>query len=136
MKSLTRISVFQSSCRVRYGFRLLATVLAEREPEFREIIRELYGAVDVDWTALYTALFEERGWTLRPDVSFQDLNLMLSTAAEGMALRALIDPTGIIDEKTRTSLLGKLALIIMLTCVDPGDGMGVEQVARKFTATD
>lgn len=111
-------------------------MLAEREPEFREIIRELYGAVDVDWTALYTALFEERGWTLRPDVSFQDLNLMLSTAAEGMALRALIDPTGIIDEKTRTSLLGKLALIIMLTCVDPGDGMGVEQVARKFTATD
>lgn len=112
---------------------LLATVLAEREPEFREIVRELYGAVDIGWTALYTELFAERGWKLRPDVSFQDLNLMLSTAAEGMALRALIDPTGIIYEKSRTSLLGKLALVIMLTCVDSGDGMGVEQIARKFT---
>ena len=72
----------------------------------------------------------------RQGVSFQDLTVMLSTAAEGMALRAMVDPTGIIDMQARTSLLGKLALALMLSCVDPGDGMPLEQIAKAFTPPD
>jgi hypothetical protein len=115
---------------------LLASVLADREPEFGDVVREQYESVDRSWTALYEELFAERGWKLRPGLTFQDLNLMLSTAAEGMALRALTDATGIIDLQARTSLLGTLALALTISCVDPGDGMSLEEVARVFTPPD
>ena len=114
----------------------MASILAEREPDFGDVVRGAYASVDTNWTELYEALFAERGWTLRPDVSFQDLTVMLSTAAEGMAIRAMVDPTGIIDVQARTSLLGKLALALMLSCVDPEDGMPLEQVAQTFTPPD
>lgn len=115
---------------------LLAAVLAEREPELQQVLMDMYQAVDKSWTALYEALFEERGWKLRPGLSFQDLNLMLSTAAEGMALRSLVDPTGIIDKEARTSLLGTLSLALTISCVDPGDGYSLEELVRALTAPD
>lgn len=115
---------------------LLAAVLAEREPEIRDILRTVYGWVDTSWTELYESLFSEKGWQLRPGLTFQDLNLMLSTAAEGMAIRGLIDQQGIIDIDRRRSLLGTLALAVMLACVDPGDGMTLEQAGQVFTSPE
>ncbi len=117
-----------------FRMELLAAVLSEREPELRDVLLEMYAVIDQSWTGLYQRLFEERGWKLRPGLTYRDINLMLATAAEGMALRALVDPTGIIDTEAKTSLLGKLSLALLVSCLDPGDGLSLEDIVRSSTS--
>lgn len=111
---------------------LLAAVLAQREPEIQQVLAENYANVDSSWTDLYKSIFETRGWKLRPGITYQDLNLILATAAEGMALRCLIDTAGIIDEEKKTSLLGTLALALVISVVDPGDGRSMESEVSEM----
>lgn len=111
---------------------LLAAVLADREPDLRQILSEIYEQVDKSWTGLYQTVLSKRGWKLRPGMSFQEFNLILSAAAEGMALRTLVDTTGIIDQTSGTSVLGKLSLAMVVACIDTGDGLSLEDLVNQF----
>jgi hypothetical protein len=115
-----------------FRMELMAAALVEREPAFRELLADTYSAVDESWTGIYRSMFETRGWELRPGITFQDVNLMLSTAAEGMALRSMVSSEGLMDHETRTSLLGKMALALLLSCVETGEGLSLEQAATKL----
>lgn len=114
---------------------LLAAVISDRDPEIHAILDGIYKAVDDQWIDLYKSIFAVRGWALRSDVTFEDLNLMLSTAAEGMALRALISPAGIVDSGTKDNLLAKLGLGLIASCVDTGDGLSLQALVERLPAS-
>lgn len=112
---------------------LIAAALAEREPDLRKIMTNINSVVDANWTETYQAVIEARGLTLRPGITPDDLNLMLSTAAEGMALRMLISEEGLVDDVARTSMLGKVTLAVLYACIDPGDGRTLEEAVTSVT---
>jgi hypothetical protein len=114
-----------------WRLQLITAALAEQHPKLRDVQVKTYDDVDSSWIRVYDQLFLAAGWKLRPGVTMQDLNLMLSTAAEGAALRALITPKGVIDHVAKTSILGKLALALVVACIDPGDGLTLEERATQ-----
>jgi hypothetical protein len=119
-----------------WRLQLVALACAEKYDDLRPVLLETYSEVDRSWIALYEQVFAARGWRLRPGLEMKDLNIMLSSAAEGMALRALVDPQSVIDDVERTSALGDLALALILSCVDDGSGRTLDDAVRFATADD
>ena len=62
---------------------------------------------------------------------------MLAALADGLALRALADPTArVVDHDQRRCLLGTASLALIAGCLehpDHSDGLSLEQVVRALT---
>lgn len=100
-----------------YRFQLVSAATATSDPVLQAALRQMYDVIVQAWTATYEATISSLGLHLRPDVSMDDLANMLAAVAEGLGLRMLAgaDAT-ILDESARTSLLGKAALAIIVSC--------------------
>ena len=118
-----------------YRFQLIAATTVDRDPVVREAVREMYETVTAAWVAVYRTALEERRLKLRPGVTIEDLTHILSALAEGLALRMLSDPeTRVVDREAETSLLGTAGVALFCACIDPGDGLTVEELLNAALA--
>jgi hypothetical protein len=119
-----------------YRVSIIGSAMADRDTRAREVVTQTYQLLLDSWKKLYIETIESRGLTLRPDVSVDDLANMLAALADGIGLRIIAerDNVNLIDHAKRQSLLGKAAMALMVSCVDAGDGLSLEDVVRMFTA--
>lgn len=107
--------------------------LIVNNPKARETISKLYTDVLKAWGDTYAGLLDGRGMRLRPDTSLDDLAVILTAVADGLAMRALVDgPDCVMDREARTSLLGTAAFALLAAFVDPGDGRTVRQIVDEL----
>ena len=116
-----------------YRLSLIAAATAERDTTARQAMGEMYHILHGTWRELYDRTLRTRGMRLRPDISIDDVAVLLSAMTEGLRLRMTSDPTTqIVDAERQRSLLGLGALALIAGCVDPGDGRPVEDVAAEL----
>lgn len=117
---------------VSFQVQMIAASFAERDPVVRQSLKQVYELVTHNWSHVYAMVLESLGAQLRPGLTLVDFTNMLTAAAEGFALRLLADPDAkIINRNARTSLLGTLAIGLLMSCIDLGDGLSVEDAARS-----
>jgi hypothetical protein len=121
-----------------YRVSVIGSAMADRDARAREMVTQTYRLLLDSWKQLYTETIEARGFRLRPDVSVDDLANMLAALADGIGLRLITTPGdgSLIDHENHRSLLGKAALALVASCIDAGDGLGLEEVVRLFTAEE
>ncbi|MFI1394665.1 hypothetical protein [Streptomyces sp. NPDC020681] len=120
---------------VRLGLALMTA--AEGDDEVTRIISTVYEDYLGSWKKLYSAVIRERGLRLRKGLTLDDLANALSTATDGMTLRAIGDPAaGVVDHDNKRSLMGTVALAVIHSFLEPDDdasGLTLEQaVAARF----
>ncbi|MGH3930059.1 MAG: hypothetical protein ACRDTF_08800 [Pseudonocardiaceae bacterium] len=112
-------------------FLFLFTALVDRDPVIGDAIRRVYSNITKAWGAVYAEAFRIYDLKLRPGLSMDSFTVMLSAAAEGLALRSIGDrETPVRDVGRRVSLLGTAVLAFLVACVDPGDGRTLEEAAN------
>jgi hypothetical protein len=117
-----------------YRISLIAAATSGRDSTASEAMSETYRVVGESWSAVYRKTMEARSLRLRPGVTLDDVTDMLTALADGVGLRLISDPNAnLIDHEHQQSLLGKAALAIVVSCVDPGDHNSLEDLARMFT---
>ena len=114
---------------------VIGSAMADRDARAREMVAQTYQILLASWKQLYIDTIEARGLTLRPDISIDDLANMLAAMADGIGLRLIAerDDTNLIDHAKRRSLLGKAAMALVVSCVDAGDGLSLDELVRLFT---
>lgn len=118
-----------------YRFQLIAATTVNRDPVVQQAIKEMYATVTEAWATVYEEGMRNLGLTLRPGVTIEDITHILSALAEGLALRLMSDPDAkVVDEETQTSLLGTAGVALFCACVDPGDGLTVEELLNAATS--
>jgi len=116
-----------------YRLSLIAAAVADRDTTARMAIGEMYQTLHRTWRELYDRTLSTRGMRLRPDITLDDVAILLSAMIEGLRLRMTADPdTPILDAERQRSLLGIGVLGLIAGCVDPGDGRPVEAVAADL----
>lgn len=95
-------------------------------------LADMYKAIGDTWTPIYAGVLRSLGAELRPGFTIDDLTCILTAVSEGLQLRMLGDPNcPVIDHGQRTTLLGKAALAMFLSCVDHfGDGKSLEELVN------
>ena len=107
--------------------------LAVGDPAARTAACNMYADVLQAWGETYRRLLDGRRMQLRPDAKLNELAIILSAVAEGLAMRALVEGTrNIMDDQARTSLLGTTALALLLACVDQGDGRSMRDLVNEL----
>lgn len=97
--------------------------LAAHDAAVATAITLVYDQFQKMWSATYRQFLERNGFVLRPDISVDELTIILTAVSEGLTLRALAEgPARVMDDEKRTSLLGVVTMALLLTCVDAGDG--------------
>jgi hypothetical protein len=128
------ITMLLTSPMFRLG--LIAAAGAEGDPVIREAISERRGEVGPVWRQWCEELVRSRGLRIRPGVTMDDCVVLLSALADGLAMRALADPsTRVLDNDGRPSLLGAGALALIsgwLDRTDREDGRSLEQSVRDL----
>ena len=83
------------------------------------------------WREWCAEFLQSRGLRIRPGVTIEDCVVLLSALADGVAMRALADPsTRALDSDGRPSLLGLGALALVAGCLertDRDDSRSLEQ---------
>ncbi|SEG89638.1 hypothetical protein SAMN05216223_120150 [Actinacidiphila yanglinensis] len=120
---------------VRLGLALMTA--AEGDEEVTRIISAVYEDYLGSWKKLYDTVLRERHLRLRRGLTLDDLANALSAASDGMTLRAIGDPAAaVVDHDARSSLMGTVALAVILAFLEPDDdagGLTLEQaVAARF----
>lgn len=114
-------------------FKILVTAFADRDPVVAEALSAVYREITEAWRPVYAELFRTRGQRLRPELSLDDLTVILTAVCEGLTLRTIGDrSTSVLDHERRRSLLGTAALGLMLAFVDPGDGQTLQEAADRM----
>ncbi len=115
-----------------FRLQLMATALADRDPELRASLKSTYNTVDEQWGAVYA-----RRWPPRDPVPsglpLGDVHQPFTAVAEGLAMRLMVEPdkSSILDRDARRSLLGTVALALVAMCaVREGDGRSLEDAIR------
>ncbi|MBX6389903.1 MAG: hypothetical protein IRZ08_13060 [Frankia sp.] len=126
----THITVTRRTSAIRS--QLIGAAMAERDELVRATLQEMYQVAGDAWLASYAEAIAARGMTLRPGLTLEDVNTILTAVTEGMQLRLMVDPDdGLIDHERRTSLLGTAALALIAACFDHfGDGLSLEEAVR------
>jgi hypothetical protein len=107
------------------------------DEEVKQAISAMYADYLGSWKQLYADVLRQRGLRLRPGLTLDDLANALSTATDGMILRAIGDPgSGVVDYGKQRSLMGTVALAIVHAFLEPEEeasGVSLEQaVAWRF----
>lgn len=114
-------------------FQFFVTAFADHDPVVATALSAVYREVTESWRVVYDEIFDARGLTLRPGLSFDDFTVILTAVAEGLALRMIGDrAASVLDHERRRSLLGTAALALMIAFVDPGDGETLEETADRM----
>ncbi|HEY2579984.1 MAG TPA: hypothetical protein VGI74_27040 [Streptosporangiaceae bacterium] len=112
---------------------LVAAAQAEGDPVIGEAISGRHQANSVLWGDFLEEFLQARGLRLRRGVTLEDCLGLLAAVADGLALRALADPSAhIIDRTRRQSLFGTAVLVLIAGCLEPadhGDGRSLEEAA-------
>ena len=98
---------------------LIAAAEAEGDAIVREAIAERNQQNGALWREFYEKFLQARGLKLRPGVTIDEVVLLLSAIADGLALRALADPDGVIDHQQHRSLLSLAAFSVIASCAVP-----------------
>jgi hypothetical protein len=118
---------------------LIAAAGAEGDPVIREAVAERRGEIGPLWRQWCEELVRSRGLRIRPGVRMDDCVVLLSALADGLAMRALADPsTSALDHEGQPSLLGVGALALIsgwLERADHEDGRSLEQSVRDLLAS-
>lgn len=107
------------------------------DQEVKRAISAMYEDYLGSWKELYADVLRQRGLRLRPGLTLDDLANAISTATDGMILRAIGDPRSrVVDYGRQRSLMGTVALAIVHAFLEPEDeasGLSLEQaVAWRF----
>jgi hypothetical protein len=103
---------------------LIAAAEAEGDPVIREAISERHGEARPGWRKLCEDFLRSRDLRMRPGITMDDCIVLLSALADGLAMRALADPsTRALDHDGQRSLLGVGALALVAGCLQ-GAGRG------------
>jgi hypothetical protein len=102
---------------------LIASAEAEGDSVIRDAIAGRRGEVGPVWQQWCAEFLQSRGLRIRPGVTIEDCVALLSALADGLAMRALADPsTRALDRDGQPSLLGLGALALVAGCLDRADG--------------
>jgi hypothetical protein len=116
-------------------FVLLSMGVGMLDEDGQTVASHFYAMANEAWSGVYQRALERRGLKLRPDVSIDEFTNVLTALANGISLRAVGEHgAGVIDHDAKESLLGKAALMIAAACIDPGDGLGLEEAAGMVLA--
>jgi hypothetical protein len=103
---------------------LIAAAEAEDDPVISEAISERHGEARPLWRKSCEDFLRSRDLRIRPGISIDDCIVLLSALADGLAMRALADPsTDAPDHDGQRSLLGTGALALIAGCLQD-DGRG------------
>jgi hypothetical protein len=115
---------------------LIAAAEAEGDSVIRDAISERRSEIGPVWRQWCEDLLRSRKLRLRSGVSIDDCIVLLSALADGLAMRALADPsTRALDHDGRPSLLGLGALALISGCLDSADReetKSLEQTVRAI----
>jgi hypothetical protein len=115
---------------------LIAAAEAEGDPVIREAISERHGEATPAWRKSCEDFLRSRDLLMRPGITIDDGIALLSALADGLAMRALADPSGIAaDRDGQRSLLGTGALALLAGCLrgaGDGDSRSLEQTVRDL----
>jgi hypothetical protein len=117
-----------------YRISVLASTLTKQSPILQESFRNIYDFIGKTWSEAYHEVLAARGLKFRPGVSVDDFTTMLTAVADGVASRSMFDdsPT-LIDHENSRSLIGMAALAITAACIDPGDGLPLEEIVKMVS---
>jgi len=116
-----------------FRLQLMATALADRDPELRASLKSTYNTVDEQWGAVYAEALASHGIQFRAGFTLEMFTNTLTAVAEGLAMRLMVEPdkSSILDRDARRSLLGTVALALVAMCaVREGDGRSLEDAIR------
>lgn len=115
---------------------LIAAAEAEGDPVIGEATSMRYRQNTPMWTHFYAEFLRVRGLRLRPGITLDEFDVLLSAVADGLAVRALCDPaTPLLDRGRRRCLLGKGALALVAGCLERADGdssLPLEEAVRAL----
>lgn len=110
---------------------LIAAAEAEGDPVIREAISERHGEAGPLWRKSCEDFLRSRGLRIRPGITIDDCIVLLCALADGLAMRALADPsTRALDHDGQRSLLGMGALAVIAGCLEStacGESRSLEQ---------
>ncbi len=109
---------------------LIAAAEAEGDPVIREAISERHGEARPLWRKSCENFLRARDLRTRPGITVDDCIVLLSALADGLAMRALADPsTRALDHDGQRSLLSMGALVVIAGCLqrtDRGESRSLE----------
>lgn len=111
---------------------LVAAATVRRHPELRETMGRVYGVVHEKWLPIYEEILSVNGLQLRPGIGIDEVVEIFAMLTEGAALRVHLDAA---SDPRQLELLSKAALAVLTACIDPGDGLSIEEVTRQFVHT-
>ena len=124
----------QAICRMPlFKLQLIMVAGAGRDDGIHAAIANNYAGALEPWKKIYESTIAVRGFRLRPGVTIDELAAMLAAVTEGFALRHLGDPgAGILGDTPEGNLLGKAALAILSSCLEPADEPGGRPLRDSF----
>jgi hypothetical protein len=101
---------------------LIAAAEAEGDPVIREAISERHREAGPLWRKSCENFLRARDLRIRPGLTIDDCIALLSALADGLAMRALADPsTRALDHDGQRSLLSIGALVLVVGCLQRTD---------------
>jgi hypothetical protein len=127
----TDLALSSPICRVQ----LVAAAYAERDPVVCDALAQTYELIDGGWAAVYHDVMAARGLRLRPGVPLSTVTHALTALDEGVAMRMLAEiHTQPSDSPPPNTMLGQMVLLLLIGCVDPGDGKTAYDAVNEIVA--
>jgi hypothetical protein len=112
---------------------LLVTAIAGQDPPVRALRADLYKADHDTYQVLVETVRKVWRTKTRPEVEPDDFINVMHALLEGLVLRSIFDPEGVIDHEARRSLFGKAAMMLIAGAGDPGDGLTLSEAVRRLS---
>ncbi len=119
-------------------FRLshVAMCAADGDKTVSDAIAEGYERVLAPWKELYASFIEARGLRLRPGITVDDMANVLSALVDGLALRAVGNPSpALVDHDRKRTVLGSAALALVYSFLEPAgsaSGLTLEEAVQEM----
>lgn len=108
---------------------LVAAATVHRHPELRRTMGRVHGVVHEEWVPIYEEILSVNGLRLRPGIGIDEVVDIFAMLTDAAALRVHLDPA---SDPRQHELLSKAALAVLTACIDPGDGLSIEDVTRQL----